>query len=141
MLLLSSLSGISPRSLPSDIAFSPPQYGFFAKVFKVLGQLCLLQALTAKLSGIHKILDAHHRKGCKRKGAFNQRAKDYAQEVKRGILLATENPELFARKFILSERKGSPERQVMTGILKEFQPDYYLAHVDTLGDCIQWHHE
>jgi hypothetical protein len=119
---------LAPRWVSSDIGFSPPQHGLFAALFKILRQLCLLHTIFAKFSGVHKVLDSHHEQNRSERA---EKIED-ARELGRRILLAIKDPELFIRKYILGQRRGSPERKLTASILQDFQPEYYAAHIHLL---------
>jgi len=47
-------------------------------------------------------------------------------------------PLLFVTNWILDKEEGSEERIRMTGLLKLFNPEYYEANKQVLGEAMDW---
>ena len=52
--------------------------------------------------------------------------------------VAMRTPLLFATNWILDKEEGSEERIRMTGLLKLFNPEYYEANKQVLGEAMDW---
>ena len=69
-------------------------------------------------------------------GEWEEKQQIATAQMMRQIALRT--PLLFVTSWILPKEEGSAERSKMTGLLKLFNPEYYEANKEVLGEAMDW---
>jgi hypothetical protein len=139
-----------PRSVGGKfISNPPPRPGFFSVLFKALTSLTLLTSVFQNINGIWRFVHPLHLKNT----AIAQyeldrdwldyhiqqwEKKEVASDGRMMILLAKEKPHLFAKGYITDKVEESETRKIYSGILKEFNPEYWEENKDVLGEAREW---
>jgi hypothetical protein len=131
------------RSINNSI--SPPERGFFGKLFLLLGSLTIFETPLATITSVLAIAFRQHIINTARVQVelnreyweYHANEWEYKNKIARLRMKATVaiiNPPLFTKSFIFTEKEGSPQWKRMTAVLKRFSPRYFEKIRDKLGD-------
>ena len=131
------------RTISNSI--SPPERGFFGKLFVVLRSFRIIKTVLATITSAWKIAHKQHIINTARaqlernKEYWDYHANEweYKNKVARLRMKATVaiiNPPLFTKNFILTEKEGSNDWKRMAALLKHFNPRYFEKIQEKLGD-------
>jgi len=150
-----SLPSASPKALsPLPIlarslsARTRTKRGFFGTLFNAISILGSVESILSHINGMWRFIHPIHEKNT-RIAQYELDAEyaeyhdtEWAKKHQRASVrvmnrLAIDEPYLFARGYILDKKKGSPERKMMAGVLKFYNPRYYQEHETLLGEAIE----
>ena len=122
----------------------PPEQNLFKRIFHFITGLLVLNSILAHLNSVwnyrrrrnqSETEEIQTRIELEHWQEWNQ---NKLAQIRMILILATRDPELFARKFVLSQVEGDLERKKMAGLLKMFNGSYYEQHEEELGDTLEW---